>query len=69
MKSWKKKQLRLSLFQVTREIIFLFFSILFIYLFIYLNLFIEAQIQPVHKKLAKKKTIVTFCEQNIVDLQ
>ena len=39
-----------------------------------LVLFLEAQIEPVHNKLAKnkakqKQTIVTFCDQNIFDLQ
>ena len=85
MKSWRKKQLRLSLFQVTREVILGgvggggggggWFCSFFAQLS--LVLFIKAQIGPVHNKLAKKEnktkqnkkqTIVTFCEQNIVDL-
>ena len=40
---------------------------------LYCSLRLKYQIEPVHNKLAKKQkqkqTIVTFCEQNIVDLQ
>ena len=68
MKSWKKKQLRLSLFQVTREVILGgvggggggeggeefggWFCSVFAQLC--LLLFIVAQIEKVHKKLAEK---------------
>ena len=79
MKSWKKKRLRLSLFQVTREVILGgvggggeggLWLILFCFRPIVPYIFHLGSNKACSQEASReKKTIVTFCEQNIVDLQ
>lgn len=82
MKSWKKKQLRLSLFQVTREVILggvggggggggrVWRLILFCFRPIVPSIVhCGSNREGSQEASREKQTIVTFCEQNIVDLQ